>query len=213
MTAPTKRALKAACETLASVDPALARAYNEIGLPTWRDQPASYAMLARIVTYQQISTKAAASIWGRVVDAYGEDMPPQTILAATEDDLRACGLSRPKVRHFTSIAEAIVTGALSFDRICAAPLNEARKELLAVKGIGPWTAELVLLYAIGAVDAFPVGDVGLMESHRKLGGYDTRMGIKAFTQHAEIWRPHRGVAAHLLWDWLNHFRAASKPPI
>ena len=92
-------------------------------------------------------------------------------------------------------------------------MDAARAELLAVKGIGPWTADLFLLYAAGKMDAFPHGDVGLMEAHKRLGGYDTRMTNKDFSAHAEAWRPNRGVAAHLLWGWLNAERAkAGIPP-
>ena len=88
-------------------------------------------------------------------------------------------------------------------------MDNARKELLAVKGIGPWTADLFLLYALGKMDAFPIGDVGLMEAHKRLSGAEERMTAKAFTAHAEIWQPYRGVAAHLLWGWLNAERSGA----
>jgi hypothetical protein len=107
---------------------------------------------------------------------------------------------------------AMVSGRLDLARVCAAPLDEARAELLAVRGIGPWTAELVLLYAVGAMDAFPTGDVGLMEAHKRLGGCGIRMDSKAFTAHAERWRPYRGVATHLLWAWLHIDRARDAAP-
>ena len=134
------------------------------------------------------------------------------MLAADPEAIRLCGMSRPKVAHLISIAEAMVSGRLDLARVCAAPLDEARAELLAVRGIGPWTAELVLLYAAGALDAFPTADVGLMEAHKRLGAYDTRMTAKAFTAHAERWRPYRGVAAHLLWGWLHVDRARNTAP-
>ena len=210
MTAPSQARLKAACETLARVDPALAIAYDVTGLPVWRAGDPTYAMLARMITHQQISLGAAAAIWARTEALLGE-VTPEAVLAADPDALRACGQSRPKVGHLTSIAQSLVTGMLSLPRVCAAPLDEARRELVAVKGIGPWTAELFLLYSTGAMDAFPVGDVGLMEAHRRLAAHETRMDIKAFTQHAEGWRPHRGVAAHLLWAWLHMHRGDAAP--
>lgn len=211
MSAPTRRRVKSACERLALTDPALARAYEEIGVPDWRASEPGYAMLGRMIAHQQVSTRAAATIWGRVETFLGT-ITPETVLTATEDDLRACGLSRPKVSHLISIAEAIVSGQLNLERVCASDLDNARSELIAVRGIGPWTAELFLLYAVGAMDAFPVADVGLMEAHKQLGGYEIRMESKAFTAHAEIWRPHRGVAAHLLWGWLNARRARDVAP-
>ncbi|MFN7055185.1 DNA-3-methyladenine glycosylase family protein [Hyphomonas sp.] len=209
--APTRRKLKAACERLAGTDPALGRAYETIGVPDWRTGEPSFAMLGRVIAHQQLSTKAAATIWGRVEGHLGE-VTPESLLAADFEALRACGLSRPKIAHLSSIAEAMVTGELSLARVCAAELDSARAELVSVRGIGPWTAELFLLYAVGAMDAFPVADVGLMEAHKQLGGYEIRMESKAFTAHAEAWRPHRGVAAHLLWGWLNAERARDAAP-
>lgn len=210
MNAPPDHTLKRACETLASADKALARAYDEIDVPAWRSGEASYAAIARMLTYQQISTKAAGSIWGRVRKRYG-DLKPEIILAATEDELRACGLSRPKVRYLKAVAEALVTGQLNFQRVLAAPVDAAHKELISVTGIGPWTAELFLLYA-GNMDAFPPGDVGLMEAHRLLLRCDTRLDTKSFSNLAETWRPFRGVAAHLLWGWINMRRANEDKP-
>jgi DNA-3-methyladenine glycosylase II len=211
MTAPSRRKLKTACERLALADPALARAYDCLGVPAWRTSEPGFNMLGRMIAHQQLSTKAAATIWGRVEVFLGE-VTPETLLAAEPEALRACGLSRPKVAHLASIAEAMVTGELNLTRVCAADLDTARAELVAVRGIGPWTAELFLLYAVGAMDAFPIADVGLMEAHKQLGGYESRMESKLFTQHAETWRPHRGVAAHLLWGWLNAERARDASP-
>lgn len=211
MSGPPRRQLKAACERLATTDKALARAYEAVGVPAWRANPPSYALLGRMISHQQISLSAAAAIWARVETHLGE-VTAQTMLAADPEAIRACGMSRPKVAHLFSIAEAMVTGELNLERVCAAPLDAARTELLTVRGIGPWTAELFLLYAVGAMDAFPTADVGLMEAHKRLGRYETRMDSRAFTAHAERWRPYRGVAAHLLWAWLHLDRARDSAP-
>ncbi len=201
MPKPGQTDLLAACEHLAGRDTALARAYAERGLPTWRSGTPNYAVLARMIAFQQITTKAAASIWARVEEAVGE-VGTKAVLDASEDMLRGCGLSRPKIRHLRSIAEAVETGQLDLDRVHAAGMEDARKELIAVRGIGPWTADLFLLYC-GRLDAFPAGDVGLMEAYRLLSEADARHEPKAFTGLAETWRPYRGVAAHLLWAWIN----------
>lgn len=212
MTAPSRKIIKAACEALSEIDPALAHAYEAVGVPVWRTHEASYELLARTVVYQLVSTRAADAIWRRVTDFLGE-VTPERVLTCDQDTLRACGLSRPKLSHMNTIAAAISDGALSLSRIQTADVKDARAELLAVKGIGPWTADLFLLYAAGKMDAFPHGDAALMEAHRRLGGYEVRMANKAFTAHAERWRPHRGVAAHLLWGWVNAERAkAGIPP-
>jgi DNA-3-methyladenine glycosylase II len=212
VTAPSRASIEAACEILSGLDPALAAAYDVVGVPVWRANEATYALLARTVVYQLVSTRAADAIWARV-EAYLGDVTPQRVLTCDQDQLRACGLSGPKLSHMNTIATAICDGSLDLARIQAADIEAARRELLAVKGIGPWTADLFLLYAAGKMDAFPHGDAALMEAHRRLGQYETRMTNKAFSAHAERWRPHRGVAAHLLWGWVNAERAkAGIPP-
>lgn len=210
MTAPALADLKAACEDLAGRDAALDRAYGEIGVPEWRSAAPSYANLARIIAYQQLSTKAAGTIWSRTLERH-PDMTPNCILGDSEDGLRECGLSRPKIRHLKSIAEAVQSKVLNFDTLCAAPLDEARDRLISVKGIGPWTAEIFLMNAVGKMDAFPVADVGLMEAYKLLSDAETRHTPKAFTELADTWRPWRGVAAHLLWGWINMMRDKNYP--
>jgi DNA-3-methyladenine glycosylase II len=208
MSTPTQADLKTACEALSRADKALAKAYKAIGVPTWRSRPQTYETLATSVAYQLISTKAAAAIWARVKSTLG-DITPKTVLAANDGTLRTAGLSRPKIAHLKSIATAIETDALNLDRLMQAPLKDARKELLAVKGIGPWTAALFLVYARGEMDVLPTADIGLMEAYKQLSGARSRLDAKTFAQAAGNWRPYRGVAAHLLWGWLNAERAKS----
>ena len=205
MPQPSASALRKACQALRDTDTALGRAYKEHGLPVWRAAEPCYASIARTIAYQQISTSAAGAIWGRVCADLGE-VTHEDILACEEDRLRGHGLSRPKIRHLKSIAEAIETGGLDLERVCKASPEAAHAELVAVKGIGPWTANLFMLYAAADMDAFPVADVGLMESYRLLSDAETRHEAKAFTDLAERWRPYRGVAAHLLWGWINDRR-------
>lgn len=207
---PTREQLRTACEALCARDEALARAYATLGVPEWRIQPASYETLARTVVYQLISTKAADAIWTRVCDWAAGDLSPHRVMNAAEDELRGCGLSRPKVRHLTTIAEAIATQSLDIALLHDMPDAEARKHLTAVKGIGPWTAELFLMCSLGRINAFPEGDVGLMESLRLLSQAEDRLTAKAFLTHAESWRPYRGVAAHLLWGYINHLRGNAR---
>ena len=210
--APSPETIKVACEALAKKDAVLARAYAESGVPIWRAAPVQYETLARAVVYQLISTKAAAAIWQRLSKRH-KDMSSEAILADDPDALRNLGLSRPKISHLRTIAEAILTGRLDFDRLAAAPIGAARKELLAVKGIGPWTADVFLMNALGKLDAFPVGDVGLMEAYKQLSGVENRPDIKAFSFLAQEWRPYRGVAAHLLYGWLNMMRYRNASPL
>lgn len=209
MTAPPEDVLRAACTELAGRDAALAKAYAEIGLPAWRSAEPGFATLARLVVFQQISTRAGAAIWARL-DALGPDLEPASFLRLDDDTLRACGLSRPKIAHMRAIAGAIAGGELDPAAVIRQPADEARSALISVRGIGPWTADLFLLYAGGLLDAFPTGDVGLMESHRLLSGADTRPDRAALSAEAESWRPYRGVAAHLLWGYINALRLRDK---
>ncbi|MEM1146426.1 MAG: DNA-3-methyladenine glycosylase 2 family protein [Pseudomonadota bacterium] len=202
MTPPQPEAIDNACEVLARRDPVLAKAYRNAGCPTWRTAAPNYASLARIVVYQLISTKAADAIWQRVL-ARHPTVSPRAILDDDPDGLLSCGLSRPKYQHLVAIATAVDIGALDFEALRTVPIDSARQTLLAIKGIGPWTAETFLMNAIGHFDAFPKGDVGLMESYRRLSDLPERPSAKALSEMAEAWRPYRAVAAHLLYAWLH----------
>ncbi|MAK61492.1 MAG: DNA-3-methyladenine glycosylase [Ponticaulis sp.] len=202
----TPETLKRACEDLSARDPALAQAYSTIGVPAWRSVPLTYQSLARIIVYQQISTRAAASIWERLLNWSSHDLLASAVMNATETDLRGCGLSGPKVRHLKSIAEAVESGTLPLKALTDMEDENARNRLLSVKGIGPWTADVFLMGALHRMDVFPVADVGLMEALRLLKDADTRLSAKEFAAQSEAWRPWRGMAAHLLWGYLNHLR-------
>ena len=205
MTGPAGLDLRRACEDLSQRDTALAKAYSEIDLPKWRTTEPSYETLARIVVYQLISTKAADAIWRRVKARHAE-MTARHLLDDDPEGLLACGLSRPKLGHLGAIAEAVETGLIDFDWLAKAPIDDARNVLLTVRGIGPWTAETFLMNALGHLDAFPHGDVGLLEAYKRLSDANTRLSAKDFSTTAEAWRPYRAVAAHLLYDWLNAHR-------
>lgn len=194
--------MEAAVRALAKRCKAIRRAHREVGVPAWRVRPPGYAELARIIAYQQLSTKAAATIWSRVEILLGK-VTPKATLAAAEGDLRACGLSRPKIGHIKSIAAAVEAGSLNFRRLARKSDDAAREELTAVKGVGPWTADVYLMFALGRHDVFPHADIGLSESYRLLMGEETRATVKEFLEIGERWRPYRGVAAVLLWSWIN----------
>ena len=195
-----------AVELLAGECDVMAAAKDTTPVPEWRRRDASYMGLARIIAFQQISTTAAAAIWGRVESLLG-DVSPVEVLKTDDETLRGCGLSRPKVRHLKSIASAIEKGVLDLDRVASASDDAAREELVAVKGIGPWTADVYLMFALGRSDLFPHADVGLLEAYRMLKDDEDRLTPKVFLSTAEKWRPYRSVAAHMLWAHINHVRA------
>jgi DNA-3-methyladenine glycosylase II len=197
--------LAVAIKALAKACPAMKRAHRAIGVPVWRTREPNYAGLAGIIAYQQVSTRAAATIWGRVVKRLGR-VTPKAVLAADIDDLRADGLSRPKISHIRSIAMAVEDGSLSFRRLARASDDAARAELVAVKGVGPWTADVFLMFALGRHDVFPHADIGLSEAYRMLAEEKRRRPPNDFLQVGERWRPYRGVAAVVLWAYIGHVR-------
>jgi DNA-3-methyladenine glycosylase II len=198
--APTPVQIAAAREHLATVDPALARAHAQLPPFEWRLRTGGYEGLLRMIVEQQVSVAAAASIWKRVVDGLGE-ITPEAVLAKEVEDLRAFGLSGQKARYGREIALAHVEGRIDFDHLERLSDEEAIKALTAIKGVGLWTAETFLMFCEGRLDVFPGGDVALQEAMRWADGATLRPREKEAYARAEIWRPYRGVAAHLLWGW------------
>jgi DNA-3-methyladenine glycosylase II len=197
--------LRKAVKTLVKQCAIIKTAHARLGVPEWRTRQGDYSGLARIIAYQQLSTKAAGAIWGRV-EVLLCKVTPKNVLAADIDALRGCGLSRPKIAHIRSIAEAVESGALNLKRVARASDEDAQAELLAVKGIGPWTADVYLMFCLGRWDVFPHADIGLSEAYRMITGEQQRHPPKTFLKTAERWRPYRGVAAHMLWSYINTVR-------
>lgn len=197
--------LRKAVKALAKQCPIIETAHARVGVPEWRTRQGDYAGLARIIAYQQLSTTAAGTIWGRVEVLLGK-VTPRSVLAGDIDALRACGLSRPKIAHIRSIAEAVEGGSLNLKRVAKASDENAQAELVAVKGIGPWTADVYLMFCLGRWDVFPHADIGLSEAYRMITGERNRHPPEKFLKTGEKWRPYRGVAAHMLWSYINAVR-------
>lgn len=200
-----RKQLSKAVKALAKSCEVIRAAHDRVGVPEWRTRQGDYAGLARIIAYQQLSTKAAGTIWGRVEVLLGK-VTPRSVLEADFDALRACGLSRPKIAHIQSIATAVQDGSLNLRRVAKASDEAAQAELVAVKGIGPWTADVYLMFCLGRWDVFPHADIGLSESYRMITGERKRHPPKKFLKTGEKWRPYRGVAAHMLWAYINAVR-------
>jgi DNA-3-methyladenine glycosylase II len=171
-----------------------------------RIRPADFGSLLWIVVSQQVSTASAEAIHARVCLRFPA-LDPRTFAAASDDVLKACGLSTPKIRTLRAIAQAMDEGSLALASLAAMPVEEARAMLMAVKGIGPWTADLFLLSCLGHPDAWPAGDLALQEAMRLALGLDARPNAKEAEALAEGWRPWRGVAARILWAWYRQTRA------
>jgi len=153
-----------------------------------------------MIVEQQVSVASAAAIWRRVEAGLGE-VTPAAVMSRDPDALRSFGLSAPKARYVLGLAEAVRRGQIDFDHLDRLEDGEAVCALTALKGVGRWTAETYLMFCHGRTDVFPAGDVALQEAHRAAAGRAERHGEKTLYQCAESWRPHRGVAAHLLWAY------------
>ena len=195
---PTSDALREARAHLAAVDPKLAVLEAATPAFEWRLRAPGFYGLAKMIVEQQVSVAAAATIWGRLEAGLGE-VTPEAVLAKTEEDLRAYGLSRGKAKYVHGLAQAVADGALDFAALRTMPDDEAVKALVALKGVGLWTAETYLMFCEGRLDVFPGGDVALQEAMRWADRLEVRPTEKEAYARAELWRPHRGVAAHLLW--------------
>ncbi len=199
-TAPTADHILTARQALVVADPLLARVVEAVPPFEWRLRTGGFEGLFRMIVEQQVSVAAAASIWRRVGEGLGE-ITPQSVLAHSTDELRAFGLSGQKARYGHEIARAHTEGRIDFDHLEQLDDAEAIAALTAIKGVGLWTAETFLMFCEGRTDVFPGGDVALQEAMRWADGIEIRPTQKQAYARAEVWRPHRSVAAHLLWSW------------
>lgn len=182
-------------EWLAARDAGMARAFARCGVPPLRRRADGFGTLLQAVVGQQVSTASAAAIWARM-EAAGL-VVSDAVAAASEEELRAVGLSRPKMRYARGIAGA----GLDFPALRDLPDAEVLAGLVALPGIGPWTAEIYALTALGRADVFPPGDLALQEAARMLYGLEARPNAAELRKMALGWSPWRAVAARLLWAW------------
>ena len=192
--------LKKAMRHLAKVDPDFARAIAEVGHPELREVPRGFGGLMRSIVGQQVSVHAARSIWLRL-EAAVPSMEPAEFLAMTDEQLRAVGLSGAKMKYGRSLASDIVQGKIDFEALHELDDVAAIAMLTQAKGIGPWTAEIYLMFAHGRPDIMPGLDLGLVIAAQHLKKLRKRPDAKRLLKIAEAWRPWRSAAALLLWHY------------
>jgi DNA-3-methyladenine glycosylase II len=202
----TEADLVTAVARLNERDPRFTELIALAGPPPLRRRAGGFAGLASIVCSQQLSTASAAAIWGRLTAAF-EPFDHHALLFARTAKLQRAGLSMPKIRTFREIARALRDGAINLDLLGDLPADEARAALVAIKGVGPWTADIYLLFCIGHADAFPAGDLALREAARMAFRKRRRPKAKELEKLAETWRPYRSVAARVLW---SYYRAVKR---
>jgi DNA-3-methyladenine glycosylase II len=195
--------IKTAIDAIAAIEPGMARALKVAGYPEPRIRERSYATLLRTIIGQQVSVKAAQSIWNKLEANLGDLSDPQTVLKAKEGTLRANGLSQQKQGYALSLAQLVFDGDLDLLNLPADD-EEAIALLTKVKGIGRWSAEIYLLFAEGRTDIWPAGDLAVQIALGKILGLAERPTEKQTRELAEPWRPHRGAAAILTWHCYNN---------
>ncbi len=166
--------------------------------------PDAYGALLRSIVGQQLSTKAARSIYGRLADRFGGRTPtPAELLAADFEDVRSAGLSRRKVDYLRDLAQRVEDGRVELDRLSELSDEEVTAELTQIKGLGPWTADMFMIFHLGRPDVLPVGDLGTRAAVRLAYGLDEHPRPDELTRISEPWRPHRSLASLYLWRSLD----------
>jgi DNA-3-methyladenine glycosylase II len=199
-----------AVEHLRAADDTLRRIIDERGPldheARMRGRPTDpYGALLRSIVGQQLSTKAARSIYTRLTEQFGGRAPsPQELLDADPEVVRSAGLSRPKVAYLRSLAEHVVSGELELDRLQDLPDEDVTREVTAVKGLGQWTADMFLIFHLGRPDVLPVGDLGVRRAVERAYGLEALPDAETLERLGERWQPYRSLAALYLWESLDN---------
>ncbi|MGY4303922.1 DNA-3-methyladenine glycosylase II [Bradyrhizobium sp. USDA 4369] len=192
--------LEDAVRTLVQRDERLAPILGATGMPALRRREPGFAGIAHIVCGQQLSTASAAAIWGRLQAAF-DPFDADAIRRARADRLGRLGLSAAKIKTLKHIARELAAGRLNLDVLANEDADAAHATLTTLPGIGPWTADVYLLFCLGHGDAWPAGDLAVQEAVKAGLGLAARPTPKQMIPLAEGWRPLRGAAAHLWWSY------------
>ena len=198
----TTESIEAHLTSLADREPAFAKVIAQLGMPEPRNSKPGAETLLRTIVGQQVSVAAARSMWAKLEGAFGSPPHLEKLLGASDEDLRAAGMSRQKSGYIRSLAELVLSGKLDLANLPADD-EEAIALLTKIKGIGRWSAEIYLLFAEGRADVFPAGDLAVLVEIGRLLGLPDKPTEKQLRELAEAWRPYRGAAAVLAWHSYN----------
>jgi DNA-3-methyladenine glycosylase II len=202
--------LRVSLDALAAAEPAFAAALAQSGYPAPRIRQRGYQTLLRTIVGQQVSVRAADAVWRKLEALVGDATDAHAIIAASDEALRACGFSRQKSAYAKSLADEVTSGRLDLDDL---PVDDeaAIAQLVRVKGIGRWSAEIYLLFAEARGDVWPAGDLAVQIALGRILGHDTRPGEKLVRDLSEAWRPHRGALA--IFTWHHYGATADAAPV
>ncbi len=204
--------IEAGLDRLVLLDTRLAPIRTRANAVQLRRSKPGFESLASIIVAQQVSTASASAIWGRLKQVINP-LTPETYVAGGEEAWRLAGLSRAKQKTLLAVSEAVANDAIDLHGLCDLPAEQAVAALTELKGIGPWTAEVYLLFAAGHPDVFPAGDVALQAAVGHALAYDIRPDAAALRALAEGWSPWRGVAARLFWAYYAAIKGRDAVPL
>jgi DNA-3-methyladenine glycosylase II len=198
----TASSIRKHVEALAEREPAFARVVETHGVPEPRSSKPGAETLLRTIVGQQVSVAAARSMWAKLEGAFGAPPDLKRLLGASDEELRAAGMSRQKSGYIRSLAELVLSGELQLEGL-PKDNEDAIALLTKIKGIGRWSAEIYLLFAEGRADVFPAGDLAVQVELGRLMGLKDKPTEKQLRELAEAWSPYRGAAAVLAWHSYN----------
>jgi len=198
----TWESIRSAVDSLAKREPRFAGVLERHGHPEPRSSPRGATTLLRTIVGQQVSVAAARSMWAKLEAAYGSPPDLEKLLTASDEELRAAGISRQKAGYIRSLAQLVTSGELNLDALPSED-EEAIALLTKIKGVGRWSAEIYLLFAEGRPDVWPAGDLAVQVEIGRLFGLSEKPSEKHIRELAEDWRPYRGAAAILAWHSYN----------
>ena len=201
----TRRHLEQALDEIALRDPHIAKAIEEVGYPAERRRgDPSYEHFLRIIVGQQLSVKAAATIFGRIEAALEGDFHPEQVLAMSDGELRALGLSRQKIGYARGLSEAVLDGDLVPAALADLPDAEVVEQITRLKGFGRWSAEMFLLFSLGRPDVWPADDLAIQAGLHRIKNLRARPDRKRADALARPWRPYRGAVAIFVWHYYSN---------
>ncbi len=201
----TRETFPEAAEELGRLDPDFRKLVKDHGLPGLRSRPSGFNTVLNVIAGQQVSTHAARAIMARM-KAVAHPMTPEILLSLSDAELGTIGFSRAKMSYARGIAQAIQAGEFSFRRVARMADEDAIAEMIKLKGIGRWSAEVYLLFALRRPDLWPVDDLGVLTGFARLKGMKALPTKKAMQEAGERYRPWRSVAARLLWHYVHATR-------
>lgn len=195
-----KKNFSSLCDLLSNNDPHLKAIVTQYGYPPMWTRPASFSTLIHIILEQQVSLASAKAAFVKLKERIGQ-ITAQKLLSLTDVELKACYFSRQKMGYARHLAEAIVTKRLNLQKLSSLPDEEIRSQLTQIKGIGDWTVDIYLLFALQRTDIFPTGDLAMVNAFKEIKQLEKVVSKEQIINLSESWKPHRSIATMLLWHY------------